>query len=86
MKKYQREGKSKGDAKPYPRMVEGEDENFLRFATALKMIVSRSIRLEKLPRIKLLLQEYLLTYTVVRGNHNHVTISIYVRRFMDPRT
>ncbi|KAJ7258646.1 hypothetical protein C8J57DRAFT_1073653 [Mycena rebaudengoi] len=48
-------------------MVEGEDENFLRFATALKMIVGRSIRLEKLPKIKSLLQTYLVTFAAIYG-------------------
>lgn len=62
------EGKAKGDAKPTPRMVEGEDENFLRFATALKIIVGRSIRRDRLPRVKSLLQDYLLTYAEVRHN------------------
>jgi hypothetical protein len=56
-------------------MVEGEDENFLRFATALKMIVGRSIQLDKLPRIKSLLQDYLLTYAEVCGYHNTVNIN-----------
>ncbi|KAJ6540384.1 hypothetical protein B0H19DRAFT_1077796 [Mycena capillaripes] len=70
MRKYKREGKSKGDAEPSPRMVEGEDEKFLRFAMAPKMIVGRSIQLDKLPRIKSLLQDYLLTYMEIYGSQD----------------
>ncbi|KAJ6534408.1 hypothetical protein B0H19DRAFT_876222, partial [Mycena capillaripes] len=53
--------------KPSPQMVEEEDENFLRFATALKMLIGRSIRRDQLPRIKSLLQEYLLTFEKIYG-------------------
>ncbi|KAJ7812476.1 hypothetical protein B0H13DRAFT_2470899 [Mycena leptocephala] len=67
MESYQRGGRAKGDPKPSPRMVEEEDENFLRFATALKMLIGRSIRRDQLPRIKSLLQEYLLTFERIYG-------------------
>lgn len=67
MESYQRGGRAKGDPKPSPRMVKEEDKNFLRFATALKMLIGRSIRRDQLPRIKSLLQEYLLTFERVRG-------------------
>jgi len=65
---YAETGKAQGDPEPSPRMVEGEDENFLRFATALKMIVGRSIHLDQLPRIKSLLEEYLLTFSEIYGS------------------
>ncbi|KAJ7731484.1 hypothetical protein B0H14DRAFT_2409444, partial [Mycena olivaceomarginata] len=39
MRRWKETGESKGDEQPYPRMVEGEDYNFLRFATALKIII-----------------------------------------------
>ncbi|KAJ7046027.1 hypothetical protein C8F04DRAFT_939036 [Mycena alexandri] len=65
---YNKIGRAKGESKPFPRMVEGEDENFLRFATALKIIVGRSIRLEKLPRIKSLLHKYLTTFSEIYGS------------------
>ncbi|KAJ7770774.1 hypothetical protein B0H16DRAFT_1660942 [Mycena metata] len=36
---------------PVQRMQDGEDINFLRFATALKIMVGSSIRLDRLPRL-----------------------------------
>jgi hypothetical protein len=67
MKKYNSlKGKAKRDAsEPTPRMIAGEDEIFLQFATALKLIVGRSIRMDQLDRIKSLLQGYLLNYKEV---------------------
>ncbi|KAJ7885697.1 hypothetical protein B0H14DRAFT_3734758 [Mycena olivaceomarginata] len=47
-------------------MQEGEDENFLRFATALKILVGSSITREGLNRAKQLLEEYLLGFSQVR--------------------
>ncbi|KAJ7611135.1 hypothetical protein DFH06DRAFT_1373949 [Mycena polygramma] len=41
-------------------MQEGEDRNFLRFATALKILVGSSIRPKGLDRAKVLLRDYLL--------------------------
>jgi hypothetical protein len=79
MKNYKRKGKSEGNTEPSPRMVEGEDENFLRFATALKIIVGRSIRLDKLPRIKSLLQDYLLTFSEVCASRAQSSVT-YARR------
>ncbi|KAJ7779373.1 hypothetical protein DFH07DRAFT_865373 [Mycena maculata] len=38
-RRWTRTGKAKGEDKPSPRMVAGEDTNFLRFATALKIII-----------------------------------------------
>jgi hypothetical protein len=46
-------------------MVEGEDTNFLRFATALKIIVGRSFRHDKLDYTKKLLEDYLLNFRAV---------------------
>ncbi|KAF7368204.1 hypothetical protein MVEN_00140000 [Mycena venus] len=67
MQLYQQEGRAKGDPEPSPWMVNEEDKNFLRFATALKIIVGRSIRRAQLPRIKSLLQEYSLTFKRIYG-------------------
>ncbi|KAJ7255557.1 hypothetical protein C8J57DRAFT_1721647 [Mycena rebaudengoi] len=53
--------------KPVCRMQRGEDENFLHFATFLKVLVGSSIRIEGLERAKLLLQEYLLGYSKLYG-------------------
>ncbi|KAJ7626767.1 hypothetical protein B0H17DRAFT_1218508 [Mycena rosella] len=46
-------------------MQQGEDVNFLRFATALKILVGSSISDNGLERAKVLLQEYLLTFSKV---------------------
>jgi hypothetical protein len=59
-------------------MVEGEDENFLRFATALKILVGRSVRLEQLERVKTLLKEYLLTFAEVTTHQYHDELNTYV--------
>ncbi|KAJ7900544.1 hypothetical protein B0H14DRAFT_3752761 [Mycena olivaceomarginata] len=48
-------------------MQEGEDENFLRFATALKILVGSSITREGLNRAKQLLEEYLLGFSELYG-------------------
>lgn len=82
MKSYNRKGKAKGDPEPSPRMVEGEDENFLRFATALKMIVGRSIRRDRLPRIKLLLEKYLLVFAEVGDYYAPMIVDLMPVRFM----
>jgi hypothetical protein len=52
-------------AAPVPRMRAGEDLNFLRFATALKIFVSSSISTEGINRAAKLFQEYLLGYLEV---------------------
>ncbi|KAJ7017492.1 hypothetical protein C8F04DRAFT_1215036 [Mycena alexandri] len=67
MARWQRHGKAHGEPEPSPRMVKGEDTNFLRFATTLKMIVGRSIRRDSLPRIKKLLEDYLLDFREIYG-------------------
>lgn len=46
-------------------MVEGEDYNFLRFATALKIIVGRTFRIDRLDYVKTLLRDYLLNFLEV---------------------
>ncbi|KAJ7443281.1 hypothetical protein FB451DRAFT_1190185 [Mycena latifolia] len=53
--------------KPTLRMQAGEDENFLRFATALKILVGSSIRIEALPRAKSLLRDYLVGFSTLYG-------------------
>ncbi|KAK7059460.1 hypothetical protein R3P38DRAFT_2758890 [Favolaschia claudopus] len=40
----------------------GEDENFLAFATTLKILLGSSIRIDKVPRAQTLLESYLLQY------------------------
>ncbi|RDX49847.1 hypothetical protein OH76DRAFT_1350092 [Lentinus brumalis] len=51
---------------PQPRMLDGDDENFLRLAAALKILLGRSIHDEELPRARQLLYEYLTTFLKVR--------------------
>jgi hypothetical protein len=46
-------------------MQEGEDINFLRFATALKILVGSAINDPGLEKAEKLLQEYLLNFAVV---------------------
>ncbi|KAJ7240265.1 hypothetical protein C8J57DRAFT_1245473 [Mycena rebaudengoi] len=48
-------------------MVPEEALNFLRFSTALKIIVGRSVRLDQLDCVKTLLRDYLLTYLDIYG-------------------
>lgn len=50
---------------PELRMDPTDADNFLKLATALKIIMGRSIRLDDLARAKVLLQEYLRTYLKV---------------------
>lgn len=51
---------------PRLRMIRGEDENFLAFAAALKIMVGSSIRIDKIGRARSLLEQYLLGFTRVR--------------------
>jgi hypothetical protein len=44
---------------PVRRMQAGEDESFLRFATALKIMVGSAIRTEAIDKAKKLLKQYL---------------------------
>ncbi|KAF7367179.1 hypothetical protein MSAN_00977800 [Mycena sanguinolenta] len=53
--------------RPYLRMNEGEDTNFLAFATALKIMVGSSITLNGLERAESLLQQYLLEFAKLYG-------------------
>ena len=50
---------------PFQRIQEGEDENFLCFAAALKILVGSAIRVGALPRAKELLEKYLLGFLEV---------------------
>jgi hypothetical protein len=59
---------------PFQRMQEGEDENFLRFATALKILVGSSIHREGLNRAKQLLEDYLLGFSKVRCRPNELPL------------
>ncbi|KAJ7114850.1 hypothetical protein C8R44DRAFT_880917 [Mycena epipterygia] len=54
---------------PKLRMQTGEDENFLRFATALKIMVGSSIRHEGVTRPRSLLEAYLLGFSQLYGSH-----------------
>lgn len=54
---------------PTLRMQAGEELNFLRFATALKIMVGSSIRTEKVARAAELLEEYLLGFSDVFSAH-----------------
>ncbi|KAF8157655.1 hypothetical protein K438DRAFT_1861264 [Mycena galopus ATCC 62051] len=53
---------------PCPRMQRDEDTNFLRFSTALKILVGSSIKLQKLKHADRLLQEYLLGFMKFYGS------------------
>ena len=50
---------------PFQRMLPDEDRNFLRFSALLKILIGTAIRINSLPRVKILLQEYLLSYSKV---------------------
>jgi hypothetical protein len=67
-------GRNKGPeptkpAIPLPRMQKQEDVNFLRFATSLKILFGSAITSSGLEKAEMLLQEYLLNFTVVRQLH-----------------
>ncbi|KAJ7482502.1 hypothetical protein FB451DRAFT_1364546 [Mycena latifolia] len=69
MARYNKKKKTDHTPERSPRMISAEDD-FLRFATALKIFVGRWIRLDRLPRIKSLLQEYLLAYREIYGKND----------------
>lgn len=71
LKTWKQAGKATGEPKPSPRMVPEEALNFLRFSTALKIIVGRSVRLDQLDCVKTLLRDYLLTYLDVSSHIRH---------------
>lgn len=50
---------------PSPRMVRGEELNFLLFAQALKILVGSAIRIDKVPVAADLLTKYLLEFAQV---------------------
>ncbi|KAJ7744275.1 hypothetical protein DFH07DRAFT_925148 [Mycena maculata] len=52
---------------PIQRMQKGEERNFLRFATALKILVGSSIRTDGLDRAVGLLRDYLLNFSKLYG-------------------
>lgn len=56
---------AKQPVKPRQRIQAEEDVNFLRFATALKILVGSSIRIDRIDRAKQLLEGYLLGYSKV---------------------
>ncbi|CAK5266228.1 unnamed protein product, partial [Mycena citricolor] len=53
-------------SEPVYRMKIGEEENFLRFATALKIIIGSAIYREMIPRASSLLEDYLLGFLEAR--------------------
>ncbi|KAF8136825.1 hypothetical protein K438DRAFT_750317 [Mycena galopus ATCC 62051] len=73
LKAWQRnKAKNKGPeptkpAPPISRMQQGEDINFLRFATALKIFVGSAITTEGLKKAENLLCEYLLNFSALYG-------------------
>lgn len=94
-KKAWARSRKKGDPpiapkEPVPRIQPGEDINFLRFATALKILVGSSIRLEGLDQAKQLLQEYLLNFAQVCPSFeqivrtNEILQKLYGRDEMKP--
>ncbi|KAJ7821384.1 hypothetical protein B0H14DRAFT_3471571 [Mycena olivaceomarginata] len=52
---------------PSPRMVRGEELNFLLFAQALKILVGSTIRIDKVPVAADLLTKYLLEFAQLYG-------------------
>ena len=53
-------------AKPSPRMLETDVDNFLKLATAMKIVLARSVRVQDIPRAKELLFQYLKGFHEVR--------------------
>ncbi|KAJ7039997.1 hypothetical protein C8F04DRAFT_948905 [Mycena alexandri] len=49
-------------------MQQGEDKNFLRFAAFLKILVANSIRLDTIPTVRKLLEDYLLDFSKFYGS------------------
>jgi hypothetical protein len=47
------------DKRPLSRMQEGDAENFLKLAAALKIILGRTVRYDEIGRAKILLTAYL---------------------------
>ena len=43
-------------------MLRGDDDNFLKLAASLKIILGRTIQTAELPRAKILLESYLGTF------------------------
>ena len=52
-------------------MLRGDDDNFLKLAAALKIILGRSIQIAELPRAKMLLESYLGTFLKVSYKDFH---------------
>ncbi|KAJ7305470.1 hypothetical protein DFH08DRAFT_721207, partial [Mycena albidolilacea] len=52
---------------PSPRMIRGEELNFLLFAQALKILVGSAIRIDKVPVAADLLTKYLLEFAQLYG-------------------
>ncbi|TDL13709.1 hypothetical protein BD410DRAFT_734964 [Rickenella mellea] len=66
-KKRKADGQPVPPKKPKVRMQDGEARNFLRLATALKILLSSSIDDEQLERAQILLEEYLLGFKELYG-------------------
>lgn len=58
-------------------MLKGDEDNFLKLAAALKIILGRSICLTELPRAQALLESYLATFLKV-GDEQEPTRSLLI--------
>ena len=56
---WQQKDEATRGAEPRPRMLENDADNFLKLATALKIVLARSIKHQDIPRAKELLLSYL---------------------------
>ena len=56
---WQKKDEATRGAEPHPRMLDKDVDNFLKLATALKIILGRSVRPQDIPRAKELLLSYL---------------------------
>jgi hypothetical protein len=65
---------TKAAEKPKRRMPPGDADNFLKLATALKIIMARSIKDSDIPRARELLHDYLVGFLKVRNSDNSNTV------------
>ncbi|KAF8170479.1 hypothetical protein K438DRAFT_211361 [Mycena galopus ATCC 62051] len=66
-RKSRRHNKGEEPTPPSPRMVRGEETNFLLFWQALKIVVGSSIRIDQVPKARKLLEKYLLEFSSLYG-------------------
>ena len=73
---WQKKDEATRGAEPRPRMLDKDVDNFLKLATALKIILGRSVRPQDIPRAKELLLSYLKNHCHHHGRpastHSHV--------------